>query len=181
MISNSIANEYAIAVLSIAKEDNKAQLFYNESNEILDLIKKDDDFKSIVYSTNLSTINKKEILNKIFKNQIDKQLVNLIQYIIDKKDEKYFKLIFLKIIELLSIELRILDVIITSAFEISEADIKKIEEKIAKKKNMIIKTKVIIDQKIIGGIILEFEGKTYDNSIKSKLEIIKLENKGVIR
>ena len=116
---------------------------------------------------------KSSILNEIFKNKINSDSLNFLQFVIDKKREDLFVNIARKFLELKDEYLGILNVEITAAYEFTDDQKERLKKKFESELNKIIKLKYIIDKELIGGFIARAADTMYDASVKHQLEILR--------
>ena len=64
-------------------------------------------------------------------------------------------------------------VCVTSAQPLSDEQKQKLEAKIGKKANKTVEAQYIVDESLLGGVKVEYDGKIYDGSVRSRLRSIK--------
>ena len=86
---DSVASRYAIALLSIAKEEHKVKEYVEEVSNIVEIIKQNPDLIYLLKDYGLTNDEKKETLSLCFENKIQEYILNLFYVIIDNKRGKY--------------------------------------------------------------------------------------------
>ncbi|MGL4343008.1 MAG: F0F1 ATP synthase subunit delta [Metamycoplasmataceae bacterium] len=177
MHSSEKSTGYAMALFSLAKEENKMELFFNEISIISDAISHNNELLNILSSLKINFKEKEKIIKTIFKDT-NFLIINFLLIICEKK--LIFKLdnilnLFLKYS---SDTLNIKNGIIFSSSMLSSQRIRKLENNLSLKMNSKIKLKNIIDKELISGIKIKIENTIIENSIRSELEQIKQELKG---
>lgn len=173
MIDRNYINEYASAIYQLSKEYNAKDEFRLNLIEITEVFNDNPVFLKVLCSYSLDDVNKKDLINKIFKNSIHPALINLFYYLIDKNLEKNIVLIAERVISFIDEKTNRIYVKIYSPFKIDDSTIEVIKQKLNKitKKESI--TTVIIDPDLIGGIRIEYDSQVLDYSIESKIRNIK--------
>ena len=69
---DSVASRYAIALLSIAREENKIKEYVDEIQQIIDILNENKELVILLKNYGLSTSEKKETLDVCFKDKISK-------------------------------------------------------------------------------------------------------------
>lgn len=177
---NILATEYAKAIVDISCEQKKQKEYYLQFRDFYHDLKNNNDFLKMFFSNMLTIQDKHQIITNIYGSSFDKYVLNFIKYIIDKNDCKYIMNILNNVLEGLVNELNYVILEISSPYKLDNYHIEQIEQEI-KKKNPEIK-EILTFQKIkpnlIAGIQIQYNNQKYDNSIKTKLDLIKSMNKG---
>lgn len=166
----ALAERYTKALFDSAKENNNIEQIENELKEISNTFVQNPDIENFFINPTIKIEDKKEILEKSFKNKINELLFNFLNLLIDKNRMYILQNVVNSYHQKIMKTQNILEVKATSVIELDE-DIKKILiEKLEKITNKKIQLKTIIDKKIIGGLILSFDDKVIDGSIKTQLK-----------
>ncbi|CAN5323415.1 hypothetical protein BH10PAT1_BH10PAT1_1840 [soil metagenome] len=138
-------------------------------SEITNLILTKDDFNILIRELDLLEESLYEIKNNfdsVLKNSVRSEVSKLISNAILNQD----KAKVLKEIRLEMNQIKFAEIIL--AKDPSNEFISKISDWLTKLQNRRIAINIKIDQSIIGGAIISFEGKYFDGSLKNKLEKI---------
>lgn len=166
-----IADRYSDALVELAKEGRLTyEKISSDLNFIKDTLEQSKDLNDVLVNPVVSIENKKEIIDKVFSNDVDGLILNFLKVIVDKERFNTFYDIcdsFSKARD--SVE-NISRVQVVSAVEMnSEAQNKlkiKLEEKM--KKNVVLDLK--INPQIIAGLVISIGDSVIDMSLKHKLE-----------
>lgn len=166
-----IADRYAHALVKIAQD---GKLTYKKISSDLSLIKKtltdSGDLKEFLNNPLISASDKKEILEKVFSQDIDILVMNFLKLLTDKK--RFY--VFMEIVDSYNKFLDKLNNIsrirVISAVELSENTKSSLKLKLEEKtrKNVILDTDINSD--IIAGLIIKIGDNIIDMSLKHKLE-----------
>ena len=170
---DSVASRYAIALLSIAREENKIKEYVDEVQQIIDVLTEHKDLLVLLKNYGLTSLEKKETLKVCFENKISEYILNLLYVIVDNKRSNCILDIFKEFVRIGLNELNIKSGIIYSTILLSNDQITLIEQKVSKllKANVTLKNK--IDENLLGGFKIQVEDYIIDDSMKSRLEKLK--------
>lgn len=165
----SIAQRYTNAILSIAKEKNAVEQIGIQLKEIADLFNQNKEVEGFFVSPIIKKEDKKEILSQSFENKIDENLYNFLNVLVDKN--RMYLLISIENLyrKELSKLANTMNVEAISVIALDEDMKKALIEKMQKLTNKKINLVNTINKDIIGGVILSFDGKVIDGSVKTQL------------
>lgn len=182
MVNNKntlIANRYADALIQIAKS---GKLSYEKVSTDLNLIKStletSKDLDTFLTNPIISVEDKKEIVNKVFADEIDALILNFLKVVIDKNRFDTFPEIFEAYSKALDDINNISRINVTSAVAMSAETQARLKEKLELKlrKNVILDLNINSD--IIAGLVINIGDNVIDMSLKNKLEDL---SKNIIR
>ena len=169
-------NSYSLALYELAKENNSLDLVEQQVNSIIELIKQSEDFNILIKDpTNkqreklnaMKTISEKFNFNEIFKK--------FLNFLIFKRRFNNIEKILKDFLDICSNKRGEIRAKLTAAKELSNNDIEKIKNELAKNFGSNIKINYRHDPSLIGGLIVQIGSIMVDTSIKNKLQNI--ENK----
>jgi F-type H+-transporting ATPase subunit delta len=175
MVSLKVSNRYALSLLSIALEKNMLDTFYNDVRFLINTFNESDELQRVVESPVIRPEVKISILDEIFSQKIDKETINFIHFIIEKRREEILFAVAKRFVELRNDHLGIVELFVRTAFELND-DQKEILkgrfEQILKKKTIM---NFLVDNNLIGGFVAQVGDTVYDASMKHQLELLKKE------
>lgn len=170
-----ISNPYAEALLGLAKDNNLIFEIKEDLSVILTTLQKSKDFQLFLTNPLISSIIKKDVVNKIFKNKINDLILKFLLILIDRRRIFLLNIIINKYLNLIyDLEsITIAEVIL--ATELNEVQ----QESLIEKIKFITNTKKVkllmsIDSNLIGGFIIKIGSKIIDASIAGKLKQMSL-------
>ena len=171
--SQEVVQRYVKALHALSVEQNKSSKIKKDLSTISELIKKNKEFKEIIFSPVISPKKHQELLKSISKPLKIEQITENFLFILAFNK----RLILLeKIIEfyneISSKEKNIIKIDVILSEKISEKDITNIEKKLKSDVKKKIKINFVEDEKIISGFIVKLGSTMIDFSIKSKLDKI---------
>ncbi len=172
MMNNSI--NYAYALFSSSKNNNDKQNIFLQNIKLIDIVLS---LKQMQLFIKKNCYNKK-MIKKFFKEicitlKIDNYVIYWLWVIIDNNDLNHFKKIYQASKEYYLLINKFISVDVFSSFILSKQDVNAIDSFFKK----LLKKKIILniyhDPNLFCGIKIKFLNKTYDNSIKAKLSILR--------
>ncbi len=168
-----IAGRYAKSLVAMAGEAGVLDTVYQDMNDIRQAVHESRDFAILLKSPVVKSEKKKDILDSILKSQhgITRQFMS---YLVDKKREEYTGQICEAFIQQYHEIKGIALATVTSAFALDGATIKSVKEYLAgtfSLDQIILENKV--DNSIIGGMIIQYEDRRLDMSVKKEIQEIK--------
>lgn len=172
---DTIASRYAKALIELAIENNKVEVYQKQVKYVHSVIKENKELVEFLKCYTIESSNKKDLLKKIFSNDIDLEVLYFLFLIIDKKRINYLERIFVEFNSECNEYRNILEGTIYSYEKLDEIQINKIEESVALKLNKRVELSNVIDASLIGGIKVVVNDTVFDNSIASRMQSLKQE------
>lgn len=163
-----IANQYALAIFSLAKEA-KRELEYISLLEMLAKEMNEETQKFFAHPK-ISKAKKKEMLENIIE---DKLLLNFMKVLVDNDRISLIQAISLAYKDILDDLNKVMKVTVISKQPLTKTNLNKIAKKLNAKYNRKIEIEEEIDENIVGGFKIEFEGNVIDETINKQLEDFK--------
>lgn len=165
-----LAQRYAKSLIDIAKEFNKLEEVKNDVVFLKAILDKSRDFVLMLESPIINTDKKYKIINAITKGKISTITDSFLKLICIKSREANLPGIIRSFIEQYNVIIGLHSAKLTTATPISkelvDSFISKIKENTSYDN---VKLETLVDDEIIGGFVLEMEGKLIDNSILRNL------------
>ena len=162
---------YAKALLDLSKENN---IDINQIVSELQLVNSyfDEEFISFLNNPKISKDNKKEVFNKAFNN-LNKNVFAVLMVLIDNNKIVYLNEVINELLSLIDEVNNVVTVEVISISKLSEIEKLSITNYFIKKLNKKITLKEVIDEKLVGGLVIKYEGKIIDGSLFTKQESLK--------
>lgn len=162
---------YAKALLDLSKENN---IDINQIVSELQLVNSyfDEEFISFLNNPKISKDNKKEVFNKAFNN-LNKNVFAVLMVLIDNNKIVYLNEVINELLNLIDEVNNVVTVEVISISKLSEIEKLSITNYFIKKLNKKITLKEVIDEKLVGGLVIKYEGKIIDGSLFTKQESLK--------
>ncbi len=162
---------YAVALLDLSKENN---IDINQIVNELQLVNSyfDEEFISFLKNPKVSKDNKKDVFNKAFTN-INKNVLATLMVLIDNNKIVYLNEVIASLNELIDLQKGIIKVEAVSTKPLSDAEKNAIKIYFNKKLGKSIDLIETIDEQLVGGLIIKYQGKIIDGSLLTKQESLK--------
>ena len=169
--SETSASRYSLALYELAIEAKTISEIEDHSSSIINLIKKNEDFRSLIKDP---TNNKEDQLNAL--NKISEQyklnilLTKFLNFLITKRRFFYVEKILKSFIETCSSKRGEIKAELISAKDLTENEVNSIKDELSKNFSSKIRLNYKYDQSLIGGLIVQVGSSMVDTSIKNKLQ-----------
>lgn len=172
MITNKVSAEYAGALFELSVEKGKQKDYYDDLMTISRAIKENPLFAEILVSPNVTLSQKIEVSQQTF-GSLSEDVVSLVKLLCEKKRFDLFDYVCRDYEALYNEASKILPAKVRTATPLSQEEEKRLVETLEKKSGNKVKLEIVIDEKILGGMIIELDGKIIDGSLKTRLNRIK--------
>lgn len=164
---------YALALYEVGEENNKVDKYISDFEDIVTLIKTNNDIQQIIKHPKMSTSVKKQMFTDIFQGKIDKELLSFLLLLVEKKRIHEVDGILNQLREISLEKNNKVIAEIKTVIPLTDDERKALTEKLSKKYNKTIILREIIDESIIGGVYVRVGDDVIDGTIKYKLESMK--------
>lgn len=154
---------------SLAEADKNYDEILSDLNTVYEVIKSSKDFVLTMENPTISIDTKYEIIDEIFKKELNEKVLNFIKILVEKNRFNEFE----QIIQAYSNEIdeinNVKKVEIVSAVELSELQKQKIIERLQTRLQKDVKVNWTTNTEIIGGLVIKIDDNIIDTSLKNKL------------
>lgn len=179
MLNRSVARRYAEAFFSIAQEQNKIDQFQQELEKLVQVIEETENLKEYLAHLLVPANEKKEMVAKIFTDQISSTTLNFLNVLIDKRREAYITTIAVEYRDMADESRNIAKADLIAAQEVSEEDVKMLAEKLSVSMGKTVQLKVSVDPSLLGGVKIRLGDQIIDGTVAKKLAMLKEQLKQV--
>ncbi len=174
MSAGRIAARYAKPILDLAEEKKVLKQVKSDMDSFASLCKENRAFSMMLRSPIIPHLKKAQILKKVFAGKFNDLTLQAFDLMARKNREDVLESVANEFIALYNKKTGVSNVSVTTTFAL-DAGLKKSFEKLAK--DVTGNTPVIeerIDKDILGGFIMKFEDRQIDDSVRGKLNELKL-------
>lgn len=166
-----IAKNYADALVKLCKDQAMdCREILNSLLFIKDTCKQSTDLKTILDNPSVSDDVKCSIIDEVFKNSIDNHTIEFLKILIEKKRFNEFEGIIAAFSDETDKINNIQRIEVTSAIDLNDDLKQRIKEKLENRLNKTVITEWIVNEDIIGGLVVQINDDVIDSSLKNKLE-----------
>lgn len=170
---NVIADRYAQALFEVGEETQTTSELYQELSELVDIFNENKDLYNFLKSPLIGREVKKNVMQNIFKNQLSNSMNNFLKLVIDKDRISAIENMKESYKSLLNDKNNILEGTAITAVELSEKEIKDLEKNLSIKYNKNVTLNNIVDETILGGVLVKLGNEEIDGTVRTRLSKMK--------
>ena len=168
----SVSYRYANALYKAGMEKGVLEQIEKDFTWLMNAYKEENELKKVFESPLIEAKEKKEFIKAILKER-QKELVNFLMLLIDRKREKELSFIYESFMDITRKEHnRVLCKAVT-VYELSNEEKNKLISTLKEITNKEVELQNIVNKTIIGGIVVRVGDKVYDYSVKGQLNELK--------
>ena len=167
-----VGKRYAEALFTAGVELNKLEEFRSEMQFVSDTFDSNEQLKTIFEHPKLSKAEKKDILDELFKERVSTEILNLGYIMVDKGRSKNIKDVSDEYNNLANKKQGIVEAEAITAVAMTTEELENLQTTLSKKLGKQVNLSNTVDKTIVGGVVVEVEGKIIDGSVKGKLNDI---------
>lgn len=165
---STLARPYAKAAFSAAVESSEVT-GWSTALATLDAITQTEEVAELIASPSVSALDKAKAITAIAGDQCNEGATNLLVVLAENGRFALLPEISAQFEQLRSEHEKTADVVVTSAFELSDAQQKTLTEKLKVKLDRDVSISVNVDEALIGGVIIKAGDLVIDDSVRGKL------------
>ena len=159
---------------NLALQDDKVDLYFSNLNRVNEKLNLDSELAAYIDSTNVSTSDKKERLQKAFNNTLDNDVLTTFFIMNNAINQKHTELLLIN--DFLAYYYRVKGVafgVVYSVRPLDKKHIEKLEETIGSELEQKVVLENKIDEALLGGFKIVINNNVWDGSYRSKLKDLK--------
>ncbi|MDO5713514.1 MAG: F0F1 ATP synthase subunit delta [Tissierellia bacterium] len=176
-MSSLVAEKYGQALFEVAEEQDKLNEYREESKEVHKIFEENELLLQILDHPEIRSDVKKNIVADIFEKGISEEMLHFLYITIDKKRTRYIQEILKEYEILYQEEKNIKQALLVTSVPATEEQLKALQGLLEKKTGGTIQVENQVDPSIIGGAVLEMDGKRMDHSISHELNQLRFQIK----
>jgi len=130
-------------------------------------------FSKIIFNPELTVQEKRDIIATVFATNFSPNLINFLSFLLEENSLKDFNKILSEFKKILKNNRIAISGTVAAAQAINADEKEKLEQDLTTKIGMPVILETVVKPTLLGGVILEVEGQTYDNSFQYKLSKLK--------
>jgi len=162
------SKQYALALFSLATEENQADEIYDEFHQFVEGLEAQT--KKFFLHPKIENKDKRQVVEKVAKNSL---LTNFLKTVVDNNRFDLIEEILRAYKDLLNESKNIAEIIIYTQKALSEENKTKLKNKFTKVLDKKIIINEVINPSIVGGVRIEYQGSVLDRTINATLEQLK--------
>ena len=168
-----IGKEYGTALFMLACENNRQEEYAAALDELKKVFEENPEYMMFLASRSIPMSERLEAVEKAFAGNMPEEVVSYVQLLCEKGRISFFDESAEEYKHLLDESMKVSKAKITSATELSEDEKEALGNKLEKMSGNSVVMEYFIDESLIGGVVVEIDGKVLDGSVRSRLRDIK--------
>lgn len=169
-----IAKTYGDALFEVAVEKQLVDTLYDEAFGVLSVLAEHAELLKLLGHPGIDLEEKLSVVETVFTGNVSPELVGLMRMAVEKGRDSSLKEILEYFIARVKEYKKIGVAYVSSAMELTEAQKKRISEKIlATTEYVELETHYSVDTSLIGGVVIRIGDRVADGSVKNKLYELK--------
>ena len=168
-----IGREYATALFSLALEENSKNEYYDALVTVKTAFDSAPEYIEFLASPSIPVGERCAALSEAFGEVLPENVLSFLQLLTEKGHARSFSESVSEYKKLLDESERISIAKVTSAFALSETEKNNIKAKLEKVSGNRVNLECTVDEKLLGGIVVEMDGKVMDGSLRHRLSEVK--------
>ena len=170
---SEVSNEYAKALFMLAGEKECIDEFKNALETVSDVFNTTPEYVDFLSTFAIPLEERLNALEVAFSKSLPRDVISFLKILCEKKHiAEFFEIA--DYYNILCNEIgNVCDAKVTSAVELTDNEKTLIKEKLEKSIGKAVQIEYVIDKSIIGGLIVDADGKIIDSSIKKHLKSMK--------
>lgn len=174
MLKDIIAKRYAKALLSLAGQSGETEAVKKDLTAVADMFKTSRNLQSVVLNPAFSTKDKSNVVNALVAEmKVSAVSARFINLMVEKGRFRYIREVAASYSDLLDITLGRVKATVTSAQDLSDAEVAKIKERIKAMVGKDAELSIEVDPTLIGGVKTKIGSTVYDGSIKNQVKLVR--------
>lgn len=168
----SLKERYANALLELSEESGTLEKDLEQVTLIHDALKEGEVQAFLMHPHILDSV-KNQLFEKVFSESITKHLMGFLHLMVRKNRESLIIPVLAEYINCTNKRLGKIEAKVVSAKTLTEEQMKSIQVALSKKTGMQVKIEAKVDPSVIGGFYILVDGRIFDGTVRSKLNIMK--------
>ncbi len=168
-----ISREYAEALFAIACEENSKKEYLSALEMISAVFRENPEYTEFLLCPGIPLSERLKAAEDAFTDRVPQYVVMFLLLLCEKGRIQLFSQCLSEYRKLVDVSENVAVARITSAVELTQAEIDGIKNKLEKTMKKSIITECIVDPSVMGGVIIETEGRIIDGSLRRSLLEVK--------
>lgn len=170
---SDVVKEYAKALFALAMESGKEQEYAKSLDLLNDVFSENPQYLQLLSSPGIPLSERCDVLDNAFSDNVPTHVLSFVKLLCERRYIKEFDLCVEEYKKLLNEIKKMSCAKVISAVELREEEKTALKDKLEKMSGRTVMLKCEVDETILGGLIIEIDGKTVNASIKEHLKNVK--------
>jgi F-type H+-transporting ATPase subunit delta len=175
MVSDPLVKSYAEALFQVARAEEMLDRVEEELTRLNKSLDTNAELREFLSNPRITSDGKKSTLSEIFGEKISPITLHWINMVVDQGRQRRLPVIIETFLTLAQEAREKVTAEVITSIPLSEDLAKRLEQELSKVTRKRVFLKPMVDDSILGGVIVKIENKVIDGSVKHRLEEIKNE------
>ncbi len=174
MLKDIIAKRYAKALLSLAGQSGETEAAKKDLTAVAEMYRTSKNLQSVVLNPAFSSKDKTNVVNGLVAEmKLSTVSARFINLLVEKGRFRYIREVALSYSDLLDMTLGRVKATVTSAQDLSDAEVAKIKDRIKAMVGKDVELSMEVDPTLIGGVKTKIGSTVYDGSIRNQVKLVR--------
>lgn len=173
------ASEYAKALFLLSEEENNTDLTVNDAKTVLEVLKKNPDYRNLADTPALPTREKVALIDEAF-HDVDRNLLSLMKILCEKREFYSLPRVLGDYLSVVDDSRGILNVTAITAVPMLSRQSEAMKARLETMTGKNVRIENIVDPKVLGGVRLRYAGVQLDSTLESRLNALEKSLKSAI-
>jgi F-type H+-transporting ATPase subunit delta len=173
MAEQRVSTRYAESLLDSAIQKNLLDVISNDIDFVSSVLKQNPKLTRMLENPIIKSELKSSVLKEVFEKKINYETMEFLLFIIKKKREEILSSIVEKFKDLRDLKLGFVNIDVTVASEFSDLQKNELQSKLEKMLKRKARMNFRVDEKILGGFVVQAGDTIYNASIKHQLDLLR--------
>ena len=177
---NRVGTVYGQGLYTLAKEENLEMAVLEQLQVLDESFHSQPEYLKLLSLRNLSKEERSAILDEAFRDKLHPYVLNFLKLLTDKGYIRYFSDCCKGYKEQYNADNGILEVQTLSAITLTESQKQRLVDKLAAITGKKVELLCRVEPSLLGGILLRYDGKQVDGTVKGRLEVMEKQLKNTV-
>ena len=172
-MKNNISHEYAEALFLLSCEEKSEEKYLSDLRLVKKIFEKEPEYLELLHSPSIGKEEKLNLIESAFGGSVNEHVVSFLKLLCENNRIEQLFPCFEVYEKLYNQVKRVIVATVTSAIELTEDEKSRIKSRLEKKLGHGVELICKVNEKILGGIIIETDDTVIDGSLKRKMRDVK--------
>lgn len=168
-----MSREYAVALFMLAKENAAEQEYASALKTISELFRENTEYIELLASPSIPPKVRLAAIEEAFAGALPEYVVNFLQILCEKGHIRSFEGCVSEYNKLFEASQHVVTARVSSAVPLTDEERESLCHKLEKMSGASVTLECSVDESLIGGMVVEMEGKVMDGSLRRRLHKVK--------
>lgn len=170
---SKVSSEYAEALFTLSQEEDCGKEYEESLETVLNAFDENPSYIKLLEAPSIPLAERLQAIDEAFSDSVSGAVVSFLKLLCKRGRISEFKECVEQYRLLLNELEKISEATVTSAVELSGKEKEELKKKLEKISGKTVTLECKVDRKILGGLIVEMDGKVMDSSLKRHLDDVK--------